>query len=424
MTLQAEPGRPDIFRKTALDRVNSPEQLDRLLTVTTARSWLALTAIAALVATALLWSIFGSISSYVEGQGVFLREGGSIASAPSPGTGTLARLLVHKGDSVKSGQVVAEIAAPEIEQQVAGAQSLVAERESELDRQRSTSATEIRVNRDALNEREMSLLQVKTSAQHRAEALKVSLDAEQQLFAAKIVTRSAVQKVQADVDQALQDAASAADQITQIDTQFHDVALQSEQRVKNAGFALADAERQLEERLKAYRIGSAVLAPAAGTVAEVQLRQGSLVGRGQSVLTIETSGRGLGFLLFASLHDGEKIQDGQFVGISPNWTNREEQGTMLGTVTELSKLPISPEGLQLLLNNDDLVRHFSREGPVFVIRVQLKVDPTTRSGYAWTSDKGAEVPLESGSFGTGEVQVKSQRPISLAIPALRRWTGL
>ncbi len=424
MTLQTEPARPDIFRKTALDRVNSPEQLDRLLTVTTTRSWLALIAIAALILAALLWSIFGSISSYVEGQGVFLRVGGSIASAAVPGTGTLSRLLVHKGDSVKNGQVVAEIDAPEVEQQIAGAQSLVAERESELERQRSTSEAEIKVNRDALNEREMSLLRVKTSAQHRAEALKVSLAAEQELFAAQIVTRSAVQKAQAEVDQALQDAASAADQITQVDIQYYDVALQSEQRVKNAEFALADAERQLKERLEAHRVESAVLAPAAGTVAEVQLRQGSLVNRGQSVLTIETSGHGLVFLLFASLHDGEKVQDGQSVRISPNWTNREEQGTMVGTVTELSKLPISPEGLRLLLNNDDLVRHFSKEGPVFVVRVQLKVDPATRSGYAWTSDRGVDVPLESGSFGTGEVQVKSQRPISLAIPALRRWTGL
>ncbi len=96
----------------------------------------------------------------------------------------------------------------------------------------------------------MSLLRVKTSAQHRAEALKVSLAAEQELFAAQIVTRSAVQKAQAEVDQALQDAASAADQITQVDIQYYDVALQSEQRVKNAEFALADAERQLKERSK------------------------------------------------------------------------------------------------------------------------------------------------------------------------------
>ncbi len=85
---------------------------------------------------------------------------------------------------------------------------------------------------------------------------------------------------------------------------------------------------------------------------------------------------------------------------------------MVGTVTELSKLPISPEGLRLLLNNDDLVRHFSKEGPVFVVRVQLKVDPATRSGYAWTSDRGVDVPAGVGKLrdrrGSSEIAAAHQ----------------
>jgi HlyD family secretion protein len=412
------------FRKRALDRINSPEQLDHLLTVTTARSWIALTAIAVLMGVAVLWSVFGRISSYVEGEGVFLREGSSIASAATSGNGTLARLLVQKGDFVKSGQVIAQIAAPEVEEQIAGTRALVAEREAELQRQRSTTATEIQANRDALNQRRAALLAVQTNALHRSEALKISLAAQQQLFDSNIVTRSAVQQARADVDQALQEAASTGDQIAQIDIQFRDSVIQGEQRVKNDEFALADAERQLRERLETYRVSSEVLSPVAGIVDEIQLRPGSLVSRGQPVLTIETSGQGLEFVFFAPLDEGEKIQPGQSVRISPNWTIQEEEGTMLGSVTGLSTLPVTPEGLRLLLHNEDLVRHFSGAGPVFTVRVQLKPDPATRSGYAWTSSKGADVSVESGGFGGGEVQVKSQRPISLVIPALRRWTQL
>jgi HlyD family secretion protein len=422
--LQTESANQGTFRQAAIDRVNSPEQLDRLLTVTTARSWIALTAIAALIAVALSWSLAGSLSSYVEGRGVFIREGGSIASAAAAGNGTLSRLLVAKGDQVAAGQVVADIISPEIEQQILSSRALVVEREDELRRQQSVSDDEVKANRSALNRREAALADVQTSARRRADALRVTLTAQQQLFADKIVTRSVVQQAQANVDQALQEAASTGDQITQLDIQFRDFIFQSDLRVKNAEFALADAQRQLDERIEAYRAGAEVRSPVAGTVDEIQLRPGSLVGRGQSVLTIETLGHGLGFVLFASLLDGEKIQPGQSVRISPNWTLREEEGTMLGSVTELSKLPITPEGLRSLLNNEDLVRHFSVEGPVFIVRVQLKRDPTTKSGYAWTSSKGAQVPLESGSFGGGEVLVKSQRPISLAIPALRRWIGI
>jgi HlyD family secretion protein len=424
LTLQTESAQPDSFREAALSSVNSLQQLDSLLKVTTARSWIALATIAGLIAVALAWSLIGRISSYVQGQGVFIREGGSIASAAAAGSGTLARLLVGKGDEVKPGQVVAQIVAPDVEQQVAGLRALVTERENELQRQQSAADDEIKANGTALKQRETAMLQILADSKSRAEALKGRLADQRELFAAQIAIRSTVLDLQAQVDQASKDVASTSDQITQIGIQLHDVTFQAEQRVQNSGFALADARRQLMERLEAYRVGSEVRAPLAGTVDEIQLRSGSLVGRGQSVLTIETAGEGLAFVLFASLRDGDKIQLSQSVKISPNWTVREEEGTMLGSVAEASKLPITPDGLRSLLHNEDLVRHYSNAGPVFMVRVQLQRDPASKSGYAWTSLKGAGIPVESGSFGEGDVLVKSQRPISLAIPALRRWTGI
>lgn len=424
MALQTKSADSGIFRATALDQLSSPEQLDRLLTVTTARSWIALAAVTLIIATALCWSFLGRISSYVEGEGVFIREGGGIASAAAAGSGTLSKLLVKKGDSVQAGQVVAEITASDVEQQIASLRSLIVERSNELQRQQSTSSEEIKANRVSLERRVKELTAVQENAKRRAEALKGKLAAQQKLYDARIVVRSAVLEVQAEVDQAQQEAATAGDQIAQLEIQFRDSTYQSEQRVKNAEFALADAQRQLSERTEAYSVTSEVKAPLSGTVDEVQMRTGNLVGRGQSVLTIETSGHDLGFVLFAPLHEGEKIQPGQSVRISPNWTIREEEGTMLGNVTELSNLPVTPERLRSLLHSEDLVRHFSGAGPVFMARVQLDRDPATKSGYAWTSSKGNDVPVESGSFGTAEVLVKSQRPISLAIPALRRWTGI
>src|SRR5271170_7120859 len=118
MNPQSETAQSGPFRQAALERVDSLEQLDGLLTVTTARSWIALTAIAVLIAVALGWSVIGRLPSYVEGRGLFIREGGSIASAAAPGAGTLAKLLVEKGDHIAAGQVVAQIVAPDVEEQV------------------------------------------------------------------------------------------------------------------------------------------------------------------------------------------------------------------------------------------------------------------------------------------------------------------
>ncbi|MCP3871222.1 MAG: NHLP bacteriocin system secretion protein, partial [Gammaproteobacteria bacterium] len=50
-----------MFRKKALKKLSSPEQLDELLKVTTPHGWLALLALCAIVITIVLWGIFGRI---------------------------------------------------------------------------------------------------------------------------------------------------------------------------------------------------------------------------------------------------------------------------------------------------------------------------------------------------------------------------
>ena len=50
-----------IFRKVALDRLASPEQLDQLMPVTDARAWVALGSAAVVLLALALWSITGSL---------------------------------------------------------------------------------------------------------------------------------------------------------------------------------------------------------------------------------------------------------------------------------------------------------------------------------------------------------------------------
>ena len=61
---------PQIFRKVALDRLSSPEQLDKLLNVTSARAWLGLVAVALLLGAATVWGYLGSVTTKTGGQGV------------------------------------------------------------------------------------------------------------------------------------------------------------------------------------------------------------------------------------------------------------------------------------------------------------------------------------------------------------------
>src|SRR5215218_6832647 len=125
--------RTDIFRKVALDRLSSPEQLDQMMQVTTPRGWLGLATLGGLVAVAVIWSVVGNIPERVQGQGILLRSGG-IFAVEAISDGSVTNLAVRVGDVVTEGQVVARLAQPDLADRIRQARAKVAEQEAEYRR--------------------------------------------------------------------------------------------------------------------------------------------------------------------------------------------------------------------------------------------------------------------------------------------------
>jgi pyruvate/2-oxoglutarate dehydrogenase complex dihydrolipoamide acyltransferase (E2) component len=99
-------GNEKVFRKEALQRLSSPDELDHLVTVARPRAWLAFGAIALLVLVALGWATFSKVTTTVEGSGILLR-GGGITRVDALSEGQIKELLVGVGDHVSAGQRVA-----------------------------------------------------------------------------------------------------------------------------------------------------------------------------------------------------------------------------------------------------------------------------------------------------------------------------
>ena len=55
-----------IFRQKSIDRINSPEQLDNYLKVTSPSIWLILVGIIVILLGAIVWSTFGELKTYVD----------------------------------------------------------------------------------------------------------------------------------------------------------------------------------------------------------------------------------------------------------------------------------------------------------------------------------------------------------------------
>ena len=78
-----------------------------------------------------------------------------------------------------------------------------------------------------------------------------------------------------------------------------------------------------------------------------------------------------------------------------------------------------------VLHHEQLVQTFLAEtgGSPIAFRAALVADPSTPSGYAWSSGLGPDLELSSGTSCAGFVTVRTQRPLSLLLPGLDGGSG-
>lgn len=89
----------ELYRKSALERISSPEQLDKAVKITSPLSWLALLAITGMIIVAIIWSIIGSLPVTVTAQGIVAAPVSTNAVYLQE-SGTVAAVLVRPGDEL------------------------------------------------------------------------------------------------------------------------------------------------------------------------------------------------------------------------------------------------------------------------------------------------------------------------------------
>jgi multidrug efflux pump subunit AcrA (membrane-fusion protein) len=98
----------DPFRKQALDRLTSPEELDRLVRVSSPGTWIALAGLLVVVAAVVLWATLTTVTTTASGLGFVLPEGG-LLEASAPREGIVQRIDVEPAMRVQAGDEVATL---------------------------------------------------------------------------------------------------------------------------------------------------------------------------------------------------------------------------------------------------------------------------------------------------------------------------
>ena len=108
----------EIFRKSALEKLSSPEQLDKMIVITSPSFWLSMIGAGIIIVSALIWSIFGRLPENVDAQGIYVNRDG-MQSVYAENNGIVYQILVADGDTVSKGDVIAVFDTEEIDKKIA-----------------------------------------------------------------------------------------------------------------------------------------------------------------------------------------------------------------------------------------------------------------------------------------------------------------
>ena len=144
----------------------------------------------------------------------------------------------------------------------------------------------------------------------------------------------------------------------------------------------------LERELKS---NTEVVSQHTGRILEIIADQGTLIGAGDAIVTLDLMGRTvkeLEVVLYVPSSYGKQIQVGMTAYVSPSTVKREEFGLMVGRVTYVSDYPSTSRGMLRILKNDKLLTSLVGTDSPYEVHADLLVDEHTFSGYRWSSSQG------------------------------------
>lgn len=412
-----------IFRKVALERLSSPEQLDQLMQVTNPRGWLALGAFGALLLAALTWAVLGSIPSDATGEGILLRQGG-VSNLVAAEPGQVEELLVSVGDVIEKGQVVARVRQEELLRQIQDARSKIAAVRAEYRDLLRYAEEQERLRDRNLAQQRANLEQSIGVLQKEVQLARERVEAERDLLKDGLVTKQTFLASEQRLNEVLDRLAGARLDLNGLELKRLEADQQMDQQLETRQAAIRDLELEMREREARLSETARVVSPHAGRVLEVLVDRGDVVAPGTPILNLEVVSRELMAVLFVPASYGKQVQPGMRVRISPGTVKREEYGSMIGRVTWAAEFPSTSRGMIRVLANEALVERLMEEGPPIQVNVALERDSSTPTGYRWSSSTGPSVEISSGTLASGSVTISEERPIHLVIPKVREKLGL
>lgn len=413
----------NLFREKSLERLNDHERLDQIFHIVSPLNWVILTVTGALLIITVIWGFFGTITTRVSGNGIFISHGQQIYDAVAQAEGRVDTVLVNNADNVKKGQILVTLHLPILEIELQNKKQFHETLKGQLEIfkafVRKKSYLEAQHLRILQQNWKIDLENANKSVQFLNEAIEIR---------EKLVSKGSISKQEmADLKSRYYKELEGRDAIS---NKMEEKKIESErlieqdndrlQQLNNKFLQSAHEIAALQGKLE---VSSLVKSPIDGTVTELIAKPGAIVRSGDVLVDIEGSAEVMDAVVYVPAIVGTMIKHGMTAYVVPSIVKKQEYGSIVGTVARRDLFPSSEAGMMSILANRELVKEFNKSGPQLFVRVDL-LAAETPSGYKWTSSEGPDMGINSGTLCTAEVTVKTQAPITLIIPALKKLIGI
>lgn len=415
--------RTELFRQQALDELSSPEQLDQAILVTSPLRWLLTFFVFFFVTALTLWASFGTIQTRVNGPAFIVFEDARSNQIVATGSGRIVDLDIRPGDRVEQGQLVARMENRGARRRLEEAERLLSELEDRSVQLAATRSDEMAEFLRLRERRTEELDKRVAQGQQLVETLTRRLRDAEGLLARGFVSNQTVDTRRSELFRASQDLEATRSGLTQLD-------LERDERANQWNARIADAEKEVSQqraRVRELQIeaeeAEALHSPLSGEVVQVLSSEGSLLQPGTPIAIVVNAGSRLSTLGFFPASQAKSVKAGMAVQISPSTVKKEEFGSLVGRVVDVSRFPLSGDALLTILQNQDLVREFTKQGPPLLIKMEMVRDDTGEH-YEWTSGNAPPIEVTAGTIGEAAIITREQPPATLVIPALKSFLGM
>lgn len=311
-------------------------------------------------------------------------------------------------DDIKAQIAQLEAQKAELETNIAAANAAVSETQTEHQNALTALENAEKAYRDSLT----------TNANAQTDLQKKQIEyteATSRYSAQQSIVSSLEQNIAASQAQMAAEKTNVNQQVETLMKQFNDT--------KQALISSVETEKkQAEETLSRTQIQ----AQQSGTVMETMVEVGTVVGQGSELIRLaaEESGEGNVVVCYVPLSSGKKLTTGMQVMVYPTTVNKQEYGHMEATVVHVDDYVTSTTQMKKMLGDDLLVNSFTQDGPVIAVTCTLKEDPSTASGYFWSSKKGADIMLAEGTLIKADIVTERKAPIQMVIPLLKEFFSM